>query len=154
LCALSLRDGSDILSNPGNPFNVLVFGQDQGSPDATGSWFNVAFTAQKGARGIFFVASLTIGMVGLSQRRCGAGWVKSMTVRACLVLRRLICKPFAILVNMMAFLAFLDTCGLIVLIMLKNRRDSLGIGKYPVVNNGHILLGVGGRHDQKKQKEC
>ncbi len=89
------------------------------------------------------MAALAVQMECLSQSRLAAGRFFSMAVSASLIFRRFVPYAFAVFINMMTFIAFLNLSGFIVIIMSKNSRRSPLILKTVAVNHLHIFLRVG-----------
>jgi hypothetical protein len=86
------------------------------------------------------VAALAVQMKCLAQPRPIAGAFLCMAVGAASIFRGLVGDSCAAFVNMVAFIAFLDLSGFIVVIMSKNgRRPSLSCKTVPV-NHFHIFL--------------
>jgi hypothetical protein len=72
------------------------------------------------------VASLAIQVKGFHESWLPAGVFQSMAVRAAPVLRGLVCNPFPVFVNMMAFVAALNGGLLVVGIVREHRLRPLG----------------------------
>jgi hypothetical protein len=97
------------------------------------------------------MAAFAVQMEGLSQSRLVAGAFLRMAVGASLIFRGFVCHSFAVFINVMTFVAFLDLSGFIVCIMSKNRRRSPLVLKTIPLNHHHIFLGKY-RNNQKKRK--
>jgi hypothetical protein len=98
------------------------------------------------------VAALAVQMKCLAQPRPVAGAFLCMAVGAALIFRGLVGNSFAAFVYMVAFIAFLDLSGFIVVIMPKNSRwPPLNLKTVPR-HHHHILL-ANCRHDKKNSNE-
>ncbi len=92
-----------------------------------------------------------VGMKSLDQTRFGTDILQFMAIRAALILGRFILQAFAVLIDMVAFIAFFDLGQFIMIVMLENSRRALWVFKNRVVNYNHIFLGQGDGRKATKQ---
>jgi hypothetical protein len=115
----------------------------------------MALAAHDRAFFLLLMTALAIEVIGLHQARPVSFILQAMAVRTALILGRLVFNQFAVLINMVAQVTFLDFRRFIVGLVFKDRRGTLGVLKHIVIHNDHIFLGIGsgdqrqnGKHNQ------
>jgi hypothetical protein len=88
----------------------------------------------------FPVTFFAVCMESLHERRFVSGYLQFMAIGASLVFRRFIFQQIAVLINMVAFIAFLNLGRFIVFVVSENSRRPLRVFKGIFVDEHHILL--------------
>jgi len=97
---------------------------------------------------LLFVTALAVLMKRFHQRKPVVGSFEGVTFGAQLILGGIILLQLSILIYVMTLVAFVNAGFLIVLVMLEERRGSLGILENSIVDDQHLVLGMDGSDDK------